>query len=81
MEVFILNYGHLDNAADLAINFEGCRVKVTILCAECPADDYGKHRSAPIIRRPSTDFYADLWNEVDRVHFSEPLGVLVRGLG
>jgi hypothetical protein len=76
MEVFILNYGHLDNAADLAINFEGCRVKVTILCAECPADDYGKHRSAPIIRRPSTDFYADLWNEVVRRTESEIVGIL-----
>lgn len=76
MEVFILNYGHLDNAVGLASNFGSCRVKATILCAECPSDDYGKHRSAPIVRRPSTDYYAALWNQVVERNESDIVGIM-----
>ena len=64
MEMFILNYGHLDNAAKLVAQLQRCSVKVKVLSAECDTDDHAKHRGIPIIRRPGTDFYSGLWNEV-----------------
>ena len=64
IELFILNYGHLDMAVKLMGQLQSCFVNVTVLSAWCATDDYGKHSSVPIVRRPSTDFYSALWNEV-----------------
>ncbi len=64
IEVFILNYGHLDKAVQLMHQLQSCLVNVTILSAECATDDCGKHNSSSIVRRPGTDFYSALWNEV-----------------
>ena len=64
IEVFILNYGHLDKAVKLMNRLQSCLVDVNILSAECATDDYGKHNSSSLVRRPGTDFYSALWNEL-----------------
>lgn len=64
IEVFIINYGHLDKAVTLVEQLQSCLVEVTILSAECATDDCGKPSNVKIVRRPSTDFYSALWNEV-----------------
>jgi len=64
MELFILNYAHLNNAAKLFAQLQRCSISATLLSATSALDDYGKHSNVPIVCRPSTDFYSALWNEV-----------------
>ena len=76
IEVFILNYGHLDSAVQLMDKLQSCLVSVTVLSAECATDDYGKHSNVPIVRRPSTDFYSALWNAVVVRSKAEIVGII-----